>query len=164
MSKLLYSVSTPRFHTIHRHSLHLLSTYSLSPLSISSSSSSSISSPLSLSHFLSPPSISFSLISRRDYSVHAFDSDSNSRSTSQLDSQAKLQEQEDTGNGGAPKPEEFPSGEFQFKEFGAWKNFVVKCRMLVAFPWQRVKKGTVLTMKLRGQVFFQLIFLFYLLI
>uniref|UniRef100_A0A803MXI2 Peptidase S49 domain-containing protein n=1 Tax=Chenopodium quinoa TaxID=63459 RepID=A0A803MXI2_CHEQI len=58
---------------------------------------------------------------------------------------------EDSVNG-APKSEEvFPSGEFEFKEFGAWKSFVVKCRMLIAFPWQRVKKNSVFTIKLRGQ-------------
>ncbi|KAF5934041.1 hypothetical protein HYC85_030212 [Camellia sinensis] len=48
--------------------------------------------------------------------------------------------------------EEYPSGEFEFKEFGAWKKFGVKLRMLVAFPWGRIPNGTVLTMKLRGQI------------
>ncbi|KAI7985254.1 hypothetical protein LOK49_LG14G00359 [Camellia lanceoleosa] len=48
--------------------------------------------------------------------------------------------------------EEYPSGEFEFKEFGAWKKFGVKLWMLVAFPWERIPNGTVLTMKLRGQV------------
>lgn len=52
--------------------------------------------------------------------------------------------------------QDFPSGEFEFKEFDAWKSFLVKCRMLIAFPWQRVKKGSVLTMKLRGQISDQL--------
>ncbi|KAI7985250.1 hypothetical protein LOK49_LG14G00354 [Camellia lanceoleosa] len=48
--------------------------------------------------------------------------------------------------------EEYPSGEFEFKEFGEWKKFGVKLWMLVAFPWERIPNGTVLTMKLRGQV------------
>ncbi|CAL5442072.1 unnamed protein product [Camellia sinensis] len=52
--------------------------------------------------------------------------------------------------------EEYPSGEFKFKEFGAWKKFAVKLRMLVAFPWERIPNGTVLTMKLRGQISDQL--------
>ncbi|KAL7178836.1 hypothetical protein ACSBR1_042232 [Camellia fascicularis] len=52
--------------------------------------------------------------------------------------------------------EEYPSGEFEFKEFGAWKKFGVKLRMLVAFPWERIPYGTVLTMKLRGQISDQL--------
>ncbi|CAL5442078.1 unnamed protein product [Camellia sinensis] len=52
--------------------------------------------------------------------------------------------------------EEYPSGEFEFKEFGAWKKFGVKLRMLVAFPWECIPYGTVLTMKLRGQISDQL--------
>ncbi|KAI7986081.1 hypothetical protein LOK49_LG14G00363 [Camellia lanceoleosa] len=52
--------------------------------------------------------------------------------------------------------EVYPSGEFEFKEFGACKKFAVKIRMLVAFPWERVPYGTVLTMKLRGQISDQL--------
>ena len=48
--------------------------------------------------------------------------------------------------------DKYPSGEFEFREFGAWESFLVKCRMFFAFPWERVRKGSVLTMKLRGQV------------
>jgi protease IV len=48
--------------------------------------------------------------------------------------------------------EEFPSGEFEMEEFGWWSQFVVKLRMLIAPPWQRVRKGSILSMKLRGQV------------
>lgn len=48
--------------------------------------------------------------------------------------------------------DKYPSGEFEFREFGAWKRFTVKCKMLFAFPWERVRKGSVLSMKLRGQV------------
>ncbi|CAO2818423.1 unnamed protein product [Amaranthus hypochondriacus] len=163
MAKLINS--TPRLHSIHRHTLHFLSTFSLSS---SATSSSSIVSSTSTSHFSShhsslslsisrPQSFALFLspISRRNFSVSAFDSDSNSSST-QVDSKPKLEGKgEDSGNG-APKTEEFPTGEFEFKEFGLWKNFVVKCRMLIAFPWQRVKKGSVLTMKLRGQISDQL--------
>ncbi|KAI4303748.1 hypothetical protein MLD38_039344 [Melastoma candidum] len=52
--------------------------------------------------------------------------------------------------------EEFPTGEFEFREFGPWRKLGVKVKMLVAFPWERVKKGSVLTMKLRGQISDQL--------
>ncbi|CBI15369.3 unnamed protein product, partial [Vitis vinifera] len=37
-----------------------------------------------------------------------------------------------------------------------WMSFVVKLRMLIAFPWERVRKGSVFTMKLRGQISDQL--------
>lgn len=50
--------------------------------------------------------------------------------------------------------EEYPSGEFEFREFGALRKLGVKVKMLVAFPWERVKKGSVLLMNLRGQVGF----------
>ena len=52
--------------------------------------------------------------------------------------------------------ESYPSGEFEFVERGVWESLVVKFRMLFAYPWQRVKKGSVLTFKLRGQVCFLL--------
>jgi protease IV len=48
--------------------------------------------------------------------------------------------------------EEFPSGEFEMEEIGWWRQFEVKLRMLIAPPWQRVRKGSILSMKLRGEV------------
>lgn len=54
------------------------------------------------------------------------------------------------------KDDQYPSGEFEFEEYGAWKILVAKFRMLFAFPWERVRKGSVLTMKLRGQISDQL--------
>lgn len=54
------------------------------------------------------------------------------------------------------KDDQYPSGEFEFEEYGAWKSLVAKFRMLFAFPWERVRKGSVLTMKLRGQISDQL--------
>ncbi|KAH7851963.1 hypothetical protein Vadar_018912 [Vaccinium darrowii] len=48
--------------------------------------------------------------------------------------------------------EDYPSGEYEFKEVGGWKKFVVKLRTLIAFPWERIPNGSVLTMKLRGQI------------
>lgn len=50
------------------------------------------------------------------------------------------------------RDEDYPTGEFEFEKFGPWRSFLVKVKMLVAFPWERVRKGSVLTMKLRGQV------------
>lgn len=55
--------------------------------------------------------------------------------------------------------EDYPTGELQFEEFSWWKKFNVKLRMLIAFPWERVPKDAVLTMKLRGQVFLFLLLL-----
>lgn len=54
--------------------------------------------------------------------------------------------------------QEYPTGEFEMEEFDWWRLFVVKVRMLFALPWERVKKGSVLSMRLRGQV--SLCFLF----
>lgn len=64
---------------------------------------------------------------------------------------------EDYESRGKSKDEdEYPSGEFEYEKFNAWKILTVKLRMLVAFPWERVRKGSVLTMKLRGQIADQL--------
>lgn len=48
--------------------------------------------------------------------------------------------------------DEYPNGDFVYRENDLWKDLVVKSRMLIAWPWQRVKKGSVLTMKIRGEV------------
>nr|GEX39003.1 serine protease SPPA, chloroplastic [Tanacetum cinerariifolium] len=45
---------------------------------------------------------------------------------------------------------EYPSGESEFKKRGAWKKIMVKLRTLIAC--QRVSKGSVLNMKLRGKI------------
>jgi hypothetical protein len=55
-------------------------------------------------------------------------------------------------NGSAKKEEAYPSGDLVYKRKGGWESFVVKCRMLIAWPWQRVKNGSVLKLKLTGQV------------
>ncbi|KAI3688833.1 hypothetical protein L2E82_46699 [Cichorium intybus] len=47
---------------------------------------------------------------------------------------------------------DYPSGEFEFKKPGAWKSFVVKLRLLTAYPCQRVRTGSVLNIKLRGKI------------
>ncbi|KAL3639311.1 hypothetical protein CASFOL_017218 [Castilleja foliolosa] len=50
----------------------------------------------------------------------------------------------------------YPSGEFVYTEYDIWKSLSVKLKMLIAWPWQLVKKGSVLTMKIRGEVSDQL--------
>ncbi|KAL3678445.1 hypothetical protein R1sor_021401 [Riccia sorocarpa] len=54
-------------------------------------------------------------------------------------------------NGSATK-EAFATGELQYQAPGLWNGFVTKCRMLIAPPWQRVKKGSVLKLKLSGSI------------
>ncbi|KAL8124024.1 hypothetical protein AgCh_011869 [Apium graveolens] len=54
------------------------------------------------------------------------------------------------------KSNDYPNGEFEYEKPSSWMSFVVKLRMLFALPWQRVKKGSVFTMKLRGQITDQL--------
>ncbi|KAI3820942.1 hypothetical protein L1987_08496 [Smallanthus sonchifolius] len=48
--------------------------------------------------------------------------------------------------------DEYPSGEFEYKNPGVWKSFVVNLRMLISYPWLRVRKGSVLNIKLRGKI------------
>ncbi|XP_073010408.1 serine protease SPPA, chloroplastic [Typha latifolia] len=78
-----------------------------------------------------------------------------------LDSKAAEEgEKEATDGAPPPIPEDkdasFPTGEFEMEEFNWWRRFVVKARMLIAPPWERVKKGSVLSIKLRGQISDQL--------
>ncbi|XP_027331185.1 serine protease SPPA, chloroplastic-like [Abrus precatorius] len=51
---------------------------------------------------------------------------------------------------------EYPSGDFHFEPVTGWKKLMVKLKMLVAFPWERLRYGTVFTIKLRGQISDQL--------
>ncbi|KAL0381327.1 UNVERIFIED_CONTAM: Serine protease SPPA, chloroplastic [Sesamum angustifolium] len=51
--------------------------------------------------------------------------------------------------------DKYPSGEFLYREYNLWESLVVKFRMLVALPWERVK-GSVLVMKIRGEISDQL--------
>ncbi|KAA8541105.1 hypothetical protein F0562_025068 [Nyssa sinensis] len=98
----------------------------------------------------------------RNFTIRAFDSSSETKNdalSSEKDKETKSSETEgesrsEDDNGGIVV--DYPSGEFEFKEFGAWKSFIVKLRMLIAFPWDRFRKGSVLTMKLRGQISDQL--------
>lgn len=47
----------------------------------------------------------------------------------------------------------YPTGDFDFEPVTGWKRFIVKLRMLIVFPWERIQHGSVLKIKLRGQVF-----------
>ncbi|CAA7396005.1 unnamed protein product [Spirodela intermedia] len=58
----------------------------------------------------------------------------------------------DKSNGGPAGKQEFPSGEFKMMEFDWWRRFLVRLRMLFALPWERVRKGSVLSMKLKGTI------------
>ncbi|CAN6477476.1 unnamed protein product [Victoria cruziana] len=60
------------------------------------------------------------------------------------------------GNGSWRGKDDYPSGELDFRPHGPWTSFLVKFRMLFAWPWERVRKGSVLSMKLRGPVSDQL--------
>ncbi|KVH99306.1 Peptidase S49 [Cynara cardunculus var. scolymus] len=72
---------------------------------------------------------------------------------SQEDHEDKRECKSELDNGGSFKgDDEYPSGEFEFKKPGVWKSSVVKLRMMVAYPWQRVRKGSVLNIKLRGKI------------
>ncbi|KAK9926196.1 hypothetical protein M0R45_023438 [Rubus argutus] len=111
-----------------------------------------------LPHFSPSPPLSL----RRRVSVRAFD---DSSSTSPETKKDGLNENDtnsvpegkiNSENVRATTDQDYPSGEFQFQEASLWKSFVIKLRMLFAYPWERVKKGSVLTMTLRGQITDQL--------
>ncbi|XP_024976709.1 serine protease SPPA, chloroplastic-like [Cynara cardunculus var. scolymus] len=91
----------------------------------------------------------------RSISVRAVDSSSDTKSDDVLseNQEDKSEFKSEFDNNGSLRGDgDYPSGEFEFESPGAWKSFVVKLRMLIAYPWQRVRKGSVLEMKLRGQI------------
>ncbi|KAI3673307.1 hypothetical protein L6452_39424 [Arctium lappa] len=91
----------------------------------------------------------------RSISVRAVDSSSDTKSddvSSGIQEDKREFKSEFENNGSLRGDDDYPSGEFEFESPGAWKSFVVKLRMLIAYPWQRVRKGSVLEMKLRGQI------------
>ncbi|KAF6140012.1 hypothetical protein GIB67_001753 [Kingdonia uniflora] len=95
---------------------------------------------------------------RKQFSIRAFETSSEKDSSTECEKESSGGEIADEfGNGSLKRSdEEYPSGEFEFKEIAGWDGFVVKLRMLFAYPWERVKKGSVLTMKLRGEISDQL--------
>ncbi|KAI9088467.1 hypothetical protein K1719_029916 [Acacia pycnantha] len=129
------------------------------------SSSSSFSAPLS--HFpsqcrlyLSLPSHSQSFPpfqSPASQSLVAFHSSSSSSFLSK-----SKQELESTPDGGINNhsarfaDEDYPTGDFDFAPITGWRKFLLKLKTLIAFPLEGVRKGSVLTMKLRGRISDQL--------
>ncbi|KAJ4972659.1 hypothetical protein NE237_005833 [Protea cynaroides] len=100
-----------------------------------------------------------SSIRHRDSSVRAFESSSETKEESKKDAETSDEsEAKSLDNNGSwiGSKDDYPTGEFEFREISGWKSFVVKLRMLFALPWQRVRKGSVLSMKLRGQISDQL--------
>ncbi|XP_042424883.1 serine protease SPPA, chloroplastic-like [Zingiber officinale] len=51
---------------------------------------------------------------------------------------------------------DYPTGEFEMKELGWWKRLGVQLRLFFALPWERIEKGSVLKMQLRGKISDQL--------
>lgn len=93
---------------------------------------------------------------RRNFSIRAFDAETKSDDVSSEKEEKPESRSEVDDNNGSLKgaAQDYPSGEFEFESPGLWKSFLVKIRMLIALPWQRVRKGSVLNIKLRGQVRF----------
>ncbi|XP_052142672.1 serine protease SPPA, chloroplastic [Oryza glaberrima] len=60
------------------------------------------------------------------------------------------------GEGEAQEPPPPAASAFEVEELGWGTQLAVKLRMLVAPPWKRVRKGSVLNMKLRGEISDQL--------
>ncbi|KAI3820938.1 hypothetical protein L1987_08492 [Smallanthus sonchifolius] len=112
-------------------------------------------SPLS-SSFFSPPHFTFTkyhlLKPHRSISVRAVISSSHpenydvSSENQELDNNGSLLSYEDDDV-------EYPGGEFEFEN---QNSFWMKLRMLIACQWERVRKGSVLKMELRGQISDQL--------
>ncbi|KAI7736142.1 hypothetical protein M8C21_009733 [Ambrosia artemisiifolia] len=98
-------------------------------------------------------------LTKRTVSIRAVDSSSSSDTKNDdvlfenKEDTTELKSDLDSNNGSLRGDVNYyPSGEFEFEKPGAWKSFLVKLRMLIAYPWQRVRKGSVLTLKLRGQI------------
>ncbi|XP_023767047.1 serine protease SPPA, chloroplastic [Lactuca sativa] len=91
----------------------------------------------------------------RSVSIRAINSSSDTKSedVSSENQEDKIEIKSELDNNGSLRGDDaYPTGEFEFESPGAWKSFVVKLRMLIAYPWQRVRKGSVLNLKLRGQI------------
>lgn len=58
----------------------------------------------------------------------------------------------DGGVAGGYNDDKYPSGEFVYQQRSEWDNFLVKTRLFCALPWERIEKGSVLKMTLRGEV------------
>ncbi|KAF3437965.1 hypothetical protein FNV43_RR20721 [Rhamnella rubrinervis] len=169
MYKVLLLHSSHLAKPIHRQTLTAILSTS-KPLLASSSPLSLLRSPRHFSFSLPPhrrlsltPPTSSSLPQPlRNLSNRAFDDSSEVKI--EAEREQKLAKDDDkprdeskvSGESVLGSSQEYPIGEFEFEKVSAWKSFVVKLRMLIAFPWERVPKGSVFTMKLRGQISDQL--------
>lgn len=165
MSKILH---TSHLNTIHRRTFSTILAKSHVPIQLTPPPPNLPFHPqLSLQSSTSLPRVHIQLLlystARRAFSVRAFDSseksdaenDESASSSSPTKYETEGKTKDDNGSVNS-SGKDYPSGEFEFKEISVWKNFVVKLRMLIAYPWERVRKGSVLTMKLRGQISDQL--------
>lgn len=154
-SSLVTEMSKLLLHSSHLTCVHRCTTFS--PFSTSTA-------PVSRLHFRSCFSVSGSSLShlkrlpffqyRRNLSVRAFES-SPSETKGEDEAVDELVGKDAINDQNVRiADEDYPSGEFEFESITGWRGFLVKLKMLVAFPWERVRKGSVLTMKLRGQVSF----------
>ncbi|KAL3529369.1 hypothetical protein ACH5RR_008691 [Cinchona calisaya] len=147
------------------HTSHLITSFNLRTTTIfpKTGPSINISTTFSQTQSRSLHSLNF----ERNFSIKAFDTTENDDVANVSSPSSEGEKAEDSSqNGNLQKDssnfnefyndDKYPSGEFEFRHHGAWKSFVVKCRMLFAFPWERVKKGSVLTMKFGGQITDQL--------
>ncbi|KZV21705.1 serine protease SPPA, chloroplastic [Dorcoceras hygrometricum] len=141
MAKLLLAPYHPSVHRHTRYSIKCL--HSSSP-------------HLSVAPQLKKPQ-SF-LRQTRKFSSGAFDADGDEKVTVESEKpEARNEGIDDNGSISSRSAEEkYPSGEFLFEGYDLWESFAVKFKMLIAWPWERVKKGSVLTMKIRGAVSDQL--------
>ncbi|KAK6128113.1 hypothetical protein DH2020_038144 [Rehmannia glutinosa] len=139
---------SPRFTTIHLQTT----------CSIKCSPSFSIHFSLSPLHLKKPDSFLHKKGSFLGIPTRAFDTESDQTLSNEYEKIGGEVELVD-GNGSSSSGDDedkYPSGEFVFREYNTWKSLFVKLRMLIALPWQRVKKGSVLTMKIRGEISDQL--------
>ena len=87
----------------------------------------------------------------RASSVEGKDSTQMVNFTSEKIDAVKKDAKESGSENGAPTEEEYPSGVLQYKSKDGFDMFVMRLKLLFAVPWQRVKKGSVLKLKLAGK-------------
>ncbi|KAL2462086.1 Serine protease SPPA [Abeliophyllum distichum] len=143
MSMLL---TTPRSASIHLHnwcSIISRPSFSIQPIS-------------RFSAHPKPQSLLKNILNSRRFSTRAFDVEKNEVLSDKDEKNEVGTELGDNGSIGGYNDDKYPSGEFVFREYDLWESFTVKLKMLFAFPWERVKKGSVLTVKIRGEISDQL--------
>ncbi|PIN10789.1 hypothetical protein CDL12_16616 [Handroanthus impetiginosus] len=97
----------------------------------------------------------------RRFSTRAFDTESDEKLSNEYEKiggerGGEVLVGEDGSSNASGDDDKYPSGEFLYREYDLLESLFVKFKMLVALPWERVKKGSVLTMKIRGEISDQL--------